>query len=181
MTEWQRPDFGTVTPHLMVEGADELVEFLLDAFDAEVLTRRDRPDGTMLHAEVCIGDSMLIVSEATDEFGPIPAALHLYVEDCDDAFAASLEAGAAISTEPTTDRHSAERFAVLIAMGRSRPESMSGCAAVTLAKIMSASPEATPTTPCDTPLYGTWMVLIFAREFMSSAARWAELPMPDVA
>ena len=113
MTEWQRPDFGTVTPHLMVEGADELVEFLLDAFDAEVLTRRDRPDGTMLHAEVCIGDSMLIVSEATDEFGPIPAALHLYVEDCDDAFAASLEAGAAISTEPTTDRHSAERFAVI--------------------------------------------------------------------
>ena len=50
---------------------------------------------------------------------------------------------------------SAERFAVLIAIGRKRPESMSGCAAVTLAKIMSTSPEATPTTPCDTPLYGT--------------------------
>lgn len=113
MTDWQRPDFGTITPHLMVEGADELVEFLLDAFDAEVLSRRDRPDGTLLHAEVCVGDSMLIVSEATDEFGPIPAALQLYVEDCDEAFAASLEAGAAIATEPTTDRQSAERYAVV--------------------------------------------------------------------
>jgi len=46
----------------------------------------------------------------------------------------------------------AERFAVLTAMGRSCPESIRGRAAVTLAKIMSASPDATPTTPCDTPL-----------------------------
>ncbi len=113
MSDWQRPEFGTITPHLMVEGADELVEFLLDAFDAEILHRKDRPDGTLLNAEVCIGDSMLIVSEATDDYGPMPAVFHLYSEDCEDTFAAALEAGADIATEPTTDRTTGERYAVV--------------------------------------------------------------------
>ena len=113
MNDWKRPDFGTVTAHLMVEGADEMIEFLLDAFDAEIFHRHDRPDGTLLDAEVCVGDSMLLVSEAGDEFGPLPTALRVYVEDCDDTFAAALEAGAAIATEPTTDRQTAERYAVV--------------------------------------------------------------------
>ena len=110
MTDWQRSGFGTVTPYLMVEGASALVEFLEDAFDAEILTRRDRPDGTLLHSEVRIGDSMVIVAESFDEEGPMVAALYLYVEDCDDVFAAALDAGATIAVEPITERHLGERY-----------------------------------------------------------------------
>ncbi len=113
MSEWHRPNFATVTPHLMVEGADDMIEFLLDTFDAEILRRNDRPDGTLIDAEVCIGDSMLLVSEAGDDFGPMPGVLHIYVEECDDTFAAALEAGAVIVTEPTTDPQTAERHAVV--------------------------------------------------------------------
>ena len=109
MSDWQRPGFTTVTPFLLVEGASELVEFLEDAFDAEILSRRDRPDGTLLHSEVRIGESMVIVAESFDEEGPMVAALYLYVEDCDDVFAAALDAGATIAVEPTTERHLGER------------------------------------------------------------------------
>jgi uncharacterized glyoxalase superfamily protein PhnB len=109
MSDWQRPGFTTVTPFLLVEGASELVEFLEDAFDAEILSRRDRPDGTLLHSEVRIGESMVIVGESFDEEGPMVAALYLYVEDCDDVFAAALDAGATIAVEPTTERHLGER------------------------------------------------------------------------
>ena len=110
MTNWQREGFGSVTPYLLVEGAHELVEFLEDAFEAEILSREDRPDGTLMHAEVRIGDSMVMVGEATDEFGPLPATLYLYVEDCDDVFAAALDAGATIAMEPTTMPEEGDRY-----------------------------------------------------------------------
>ena len=110
VTDWQRGGFGSVTPYLLIEGADELVEFLEDAFDAEILSRQDRPDGTLMHAELRIGDSMVMVGEATEEFGPLPATLYLYVEDCDDVFAAALDAGATIAMEPMTMPHASERY-----------------------------------------------------------------------
>lgn len=113
MSDHQRPGFGTVTPYLLVEDASGLVEFLEDAFDAEILDRRDRPDGTLLHSEIRIGDSMLMVGESFDEEGPMVAALYLYVEDCDEVFATALDAGATIAAEPTTDRHLGERRAAV--------------------------------------------------------------------
>lgn len=110
MSTWQRAGFATVTPYLLVEGADELVVFLEEAFDGEVEVRQGRPDGTVIHAEVRIGDSMLMLGEATEDFGTAPASLYLYVPDCDATFAAALEAGATIAMEPTTMRGAGERY-----------------------------------------------------------------------
>ncbi|CDM66729.1 VOC family protein [Pyrinomonas methylaliphatogenes] len=46
-----REGFHTVTPYLLVDGADRLIDFLSAAFDAEILDRKFRPDGTVMHAE----------------------------------------------------------------------------------------------------------------------------------
>ena len=46
-----RDGFHTITPYLFVEGGARLITFLTDAFDAEVLSRETRPDGTIMHAE----------------------------------------------------------------------------------------------------------------------------------
>ena len=113
MRDWLRPGYSTVTPYLLVEGAAELVEFLEDAFDAEILTRRDRPDGTLLHAEVRVAECMIVVGESFDEDGPMVAALYLHVGDCDEVFAAALDAGATIAVEPVTDRTLGERHAAV--------------------------------------------------------------------
>ena len=110
MRTWQRDGFATVTPYLLVEDADELVEFIEEAFDGEVMVRQSRPDGTLIHAEIRIGDSMVMLGEATDEFGTAPASLYLYVPDCNATFAAALQAGATIAMEPTTMRGIGERY-----------------------------------------------------------------------
>ena len=111
MTEWQREGFGSVTPYLMVEGANDLVEFLEDAFDAEILSPSGSTRTAPMHAEFSrIGDSMVMVGEATEEFGSAPATLYLYVEDCDDVLAAALDAGATIAMEPMTMPHASERY-----------------------------------------------------------------------
>lgn len=113
MNDWLRPGFSAVTPYLLVEGAAELVEFLEDAFDAEILSRRDRPDGTLLHAELRVAECMIVVGESFDVEGPMVAALFLHVEDCDEVFAAALDAGATIAVEPVTDRSLGERHAAV--------------------------------------------------------------------
>lgn len=107
---WKRPDLGSVIPYLITEDPEELLDFLEDAFDGEVINRHERPDGTVIHAEVRLGDGMVIVAEPTGEFEAAPATIHLYVPDCDDAFAAALDAGAVIVVEPINHPEAQERY-----------------------------------------------------------------------
>jgi len=55
------------------------MEFISAAFNGEVLSRKERPDGSIMHAEMRIRDSMLMMGEATDEFGPMPTSIYLSV------------------------------------------------------------------------------------------------------
>jgi PhnB protein len=64
-----------------------------EAFTAEVLSCETRPDGTIMHAEVRIGDSMVMMGEANDDVGRMPMSLYLYVTDCDAVYRRALEVG----------------------------------------------------------------------------------------
>ena len=65
--------YHTVTPVLTIHGAAKLMGFLQRAFDAKEVYRLPGPDGAVIHAEVKIGDSMVMLGEATDEWKPMPA------------------------------------------------------------------------------------------------------------
>jgi PhnB protein len=86
--------FHTVAPYCVVKGADKLLEFCEKAFGAEVKVRVPLPDGTLQHAEVRIGDSIVEMGDAGGHWQPLSAALHLYVADADATYARALEAGA---------------------------------------------------------------------------------------
>ena len=91
--------YGTVTPFLCVAEAAKLIDFLKQAFAAEVVFRMDRPDGAVAHAEVKIGDSKVMIGT------PAPgqetqAMLHLYVPDTDAVYASAMAAGATSLREP---------------------------------------------------------------------------------
>lgn len=86
--------YHSVTPYLIVEGAAELLDFLREAFGAEQRVRMDTPDGSVAHAEVTIGDSVVMLADASEQWPANPGALHLYVEDCDTVYRRALEAGA---------------------------------------------------------------------------------------
>ncbi len=95
--------FNTVSPHLIIKGAGEAIEFYKKAFGAEELCRMPGPDGkSVMHAEVKIGDSTIMICEEFPQMEAIspttlkgsPVSIHLYVEDADKLQARAVEAGA---------------------------------------------------------------------------------------
>jgi PhnB protein len=105
------PDgYRSVTPYLIVNGADKLLDFLKKAFAAEERVRMPMDDGSIGHAEVMIGDSVVMMGESSDEWAATSAMIHLYVEDCDSTYRQAVEAGAVSLGEPT-DRFYGDRMA----------------------------------------------------------------------
>lgn len=91
--------YHTLTPYLTVAGAAKLIDFLKAAFGAAETFRSNR-NGGVGHAELRIGDSMLMLSEARDQWKPMPSVLYLYVEDTDATYKKALAAGATSLMEP---------------------------------------------------------------------------------
>lgn len=89
-----REGFHTVTPYLIVQGAERLIEFMKQAFGAEEIYRSPKPDGTLGHCQVRIGDSMVELADGNEQWQPAPATLHLYVPDTDATFERAIQAGA---------------------------------------------------------------------------------------
>jgi PhnB protein len=95
------PDgYHSVTPYLTVQGAAKLIDFLKQAFEAQEIERLTRPDGAIGHAEVRIGDSIVMMGEAGGEWTPMPGALYLYVNDVDATYKRALQVGAVSTMEP---------------------------------------------------------------------------------
>jgi PhnB protein len=89
------PDgFHTVTPYLVVGDAAKLLDFLQAAFDAEVIEKMTLPDGTVNHAMVRIGDSIIMTGTTRPPYPPMPTMLYIYVPDADSLYAKALAAGA---------------------------------------------------------------------------------------
>jgi uncharacterized glyoxalase superfamily protein PhnB len=96
------PDgFHTVTPYLIVEGAEKLIAFVKEAFGAQPThPPTKRPDGSLMHATLKIGDSMLMLSDASQHAKASPVMLYLYVPNVDAAYQRALKAGATSVMEP---------------------------------------------------------------------------------
>jgi len=89
------PDgYHSVTPHLLVRGAAQLIDFMKEAFGAEEKERVPGGNGEIMHGEVKIGDSMVMMSDAMGGVEPRPMVLFLYVEDADAVYRRALQAGA---------------------------------------------------------------------------------------
>jgi len=89
-----RPGLSNMIPYLLVHGAVRFVEFLKSAFEGVELLRVPRPDGSIMHAEVRIGDSLVELAEANDQYPARTMFIHLYVADADASFERALRAGA---------------------------------------------------------------------------------------
>ncbi len=92
--------YHTVTPYLTVPGVAALLDFLKKAFGAREIERMERPGGGIIHAEVTIGDSKVMMGEPMQEAKATPASLYLYLEDVDAVYKRALAAGATSLREP---------------------------------------------------------------------------------
>lgn len=91
--------YNTVTVQAVVDDAHSLLGFVEEVFDAELLDAFE-VDGRIRHAEAVIGDSRIMVSSTSDEFGPFPFMVSVYVDDVDAVYQRALEAGATSLREP---------------------------------------------------------------------------------
>jgi len=95
------PDgYHTITPYLCIQSAAKLIDFLKQVFDATVIERMENADGTVKHAELRIGDSMMMIAETSEKSKPMPGAFYLYLTDADAIYKRALEAGATSLMEP---------------------------------------------------------------------------------
>lgn len=93
--------YQAVMPWLISGDTARLIDFLVGAFDGKELARLHNEDGSVSHAEVRVGGSVLLMFDARPHWPETPAFLRLYVDDADAAFARALHAGATPVTEVT--------------------------------------------------------------------------------
>ncbi|MFO7538823.1 MAG: VOC family protein [Chloroflexota bacterium] len=93
-------NYNSVSPYLIVNGAAETIQFLINAFDAEELRRFPDESGRLMHAEVRLDDTVLMLADAVEEWPAIAAQVHIYVPDVDATYRRALDAGAVSIQEP---------------------------------------------------------------------------------
>lgn len=101
MSDTYKPNgYTTVSPYLIVDGASSSIEFLTRALDAREIRRFSDNAGRIRHAEVRLGDSVLMIADGAEGWPPVPAHVHVYVADVDAAYRRALAAGAQSVQEP---------------------------------------------------------------------------------
>src|SRR5262245_11653804 len=92
--------YHTVTPYLAVPDAQGLIDFMAKVFDAKEREIIRKPNGQINHAEVQIGDSIIMLGTTSSTYGAATATLYVYVDDADARYQKALEAGATSLSEP---------------------------------------------------------------------------------
>jgi PhnB protein len=108
--------YHTVTPYLIVDGVAKAIEFYTAAFGAQEIMRTDAPNGKIMHAEIKIGDSHIMLADEMPEMGirsaksigGSPVSILLYIEDVDSSFQQALDAGATVQ-RPLVDQFYGDR------------------------------------------------------------------------
>lgn len=102
MTRAYKPDGqNSVSPYLVVDGADASIGFLRQVFDAVELRRFPGDAGRVMHAEVRIDDTVIMLADgAPPDWPAVPSHVHIYVPDVDATYRKALQAGATSVQEP---------------------------------------------------------------------------------
>jgi uncharacterized glyoxalase superfamily protein PhnB len=100
MNAYKPEGYNSVSPYLVVDGASRTIDFLVRGFGAVELLRIPGAEGRIMHAEVRIDDTVVMVTDGATGFPPIPSYVHIYVADVDATYRRALEAGATSVQEP---------------------------------------------------------------------------------
>ena len=92
--------YNSVSPFLIVKGAGQSIDFLIQAFGAVEVRRFSTLGGVVTRAEVRIDDTVVMIRDSVEGLPPVAAHVHVYVPDVDDAFRRALAAGAMSIEEP---------------------------------------------------------------------------------
>lgn len=93
-------NFPRVAPYLIVKNVEETMDFVQYVFEGEVREKMKTPDGSVNHGEMNIGNSVIMMGKASEDYPPLNAMIYIYVEDTDKAYKQAIEKGAVSVMEP---------------------------------------------------------------------------------
>lgn len=117
MASYKPDGYNSVSPYLIVDGASATIDFLHNVFGAVELRRFPDPKGKIMHAEIRIDDTVVMIADGADGWPPVPSHVHVYVSDVDAMYTRALEAGATSVQEPVKKADADKRGGVKDAGG----------------------------------------------------------------
>ncbi len=120
--KWKPDGYHTVTPYLTIKGVAKAIEFYKKAFGAQEVHQMPGPEGKIMHAEIRIGDSLIMLADefpdmpcgkSPQTLGGSPVTVFMYVENVDTVFNQATAAGATVVMEPK-DQFWGDRFGNLV-------------------------------------------------------------------
>lgn len=91
--EYKPVGYNSISPYLVVDGAAKMMDLLSAVFDATELRRYDLPDGSIMHAELRVDDSVIMLGDASEHYPPNKLLIHVYVPDVDLTFEKAIDVG----------------------------------------------------------------------------------------
>jgi PhnB protein len=99
-TTWKPENYNSVSVYIVADNAQRVIDFLKNTFAATPLRRFDAPDGKIMHAEVRISDTIVMIADAGGAYPAFPVWLHVYVPDAQATYKKALAAGGVSVQEP---------------------------------------------------------------------------------
>lgn len=94
MNDWKPSAYPSVSPYLICHEPERLIDFLISVFDASLVRRFDRPDGSLMHAEIRIDDSIVMIGGGATEYLSAQVHLHVYLVDAQAVYYRAIASGA---------------------------------------------------------------------------------------
>lgn len=104
-TNTAHPGYPTLTPCIIVAGAEALIDFLKKVFNAKEAHRQMRSDNTVMHVELQLGNSMMMISEATADYPALKGMFYVFFADGDSAYLQALASGAISIQSPKNQEY----------------------------------------------------------------------------
>jgi len=101
---WKPKDYPSMSPYLICSDGDAVIGFVEQAFGGVLQRRFDRPDGSLMHAEIRIDDSILMIGGSATSAQQTAPHIHIYVPDAKAVFDRAIAAGASVVEEPQRKR-----------------------------------------------------------------------------
>ena len=125
MAQTKPSGYNSVQPYLIIKNCADALEFYKKAFGVTERMRMTRPDGQIGHAEIQVGDSVIMMADehpgmdafAPQHYGGSPISLHIYVEDCDAAYRQAMASGSTSVREPADQSYGDRNAGVLDPFG----------------------------------------------------------------
>jgi PhnB protein len=100
-TDYKPKGYNSVSPYFIIEEADRFVALMRQIFDARELRTYRMPDGSIMHGELMIDDSVIMLGNASKQYPAVPMVMHVYVEDVDHVWVKAINAGCEPVEAPT--------------------------------------------------------------------------------